>query len=105
MATSEIHWDSKKTFRLAPPTLREISHKGSQPRRVFGHPDLLFTFFTIFRSKLSTFCEGYILCTFVVASPFTFGLGGSSLQLFIAMQSCPLVAVHGLLTAAASLVA
>ena len=48
MAASEIHWDSKETFCLALPTLREISHKGSQPIRVLCHLNLLFTFFFFF---------------------------------------------------------
>ena len=65
MATSEIHWDSKETFCLALPTLREISHKGSQPIRVLCHLNLLFTFLYYFWNKLSTFCEGYVLGTFL----------------------------------------
>ena len=65
MATSEIHWDSKETFCLALPTLREISHEGSPPIRVLCHLNLLFTFLYYFWNKLSTFCEGYVLGTFL----------------------------------------
>ena len=106
MAASEIHWDSKETFCLALPTLREISHKGSQPIRVLCHLNLLFTFLYYFwKQTFHILWRLRPLHLLVVAPPFIFGLGGSSLQLFVASWNCPLVAVCGLLIAAGSLVA